>query len=471
MLNQSKEIDVLFAGLQQECSAQPYLPIHERRHNLQILKRILQVHANELADAVNQDFSHRAYYETVFMEIFPAIKAINYCLSHLKKWTKTRKRSVSWLFKPAKAYVFPQPLGIIGIMVPWNYPIYLAIVPLAYALAAGNRVMINMSELTPEIAKKLDLLIKSSTLKDNLVHIVQGGVDEAKHFASLAFGHLLFTGSTEVGKQVMRAASNNLTPVTLELGGKSPVIFSASANLSYIKRLLMGKLVNAGQTCIAPDYLLLHKSWEHQLEVSCNLFLTTHYPDLLSNSNYSSIISPQHLERLNALLEDAQQKGARIVPLVERRTMDRKMPFFLIFDVNLSMRVMQEEIFGPLLPVLLYDEFNQAVDIIRSRPAPLVIYYFGEEVEEKRLLQKETRSGALTINDTLTQIAVDDLPFGGLGLSGFGHYHGQEGFDNFSKLKPIFAQRRFAPVTWFYPPYGRLMRFFLNRVAGISVGD
>lgn len=454
--------------LEKEYKINPCPAFYERKKFLKLLKSALQDQAYTLSAAVNKDFGHRSTDESLFLEIFPTIKAIDYCLKNIRSWMKGRNRKVSWMFMPARAYLVPQPLGVVGIMVPWNYPIYLSLVPALYALAAGNRVMIKMSELTPHTGKALQELIRSLDIGD-FVSIVNGDVEVAKQFSSLPFGHLLFTGSTAVGKAVMKAASENLTPVTLELGGKSPAILSVSMKTAYFKRLFMGKLFNAGQTCIAPDYLLVPKGWYEKIEKEFAAFMQSHYPNLMNNDNYSSIISEDHKERLLALVTDAQDKGAQIITYGELSAETNKMPVYLILGVTLDMKLMQQEIFGPIIPVMQYQFLNEAVEFINSLPNPLALYYFGEDGAEKKFLKAKTLSGALTINDTLMHVAIDDLPFGGVGNSGMGYYHGQEGFDTFSKLKPVLVQRRFATATWFYPPYGKALRLLLSWVGGIKM--
>jgi len=459
-----------FQTLKTEFQKHSYPPLEERKRLLLSLKKGLQNEAYTLATAVNKDFTHRSVDETLFLEIFPLINAINFCLKQMKHWMKSRSRKVSWLFMPAFAYVTPQPLGVVGNLVPWNYPIYLALVPALYALAAGNRVMIKMSELSPNTGIALQAFIHSIGLESYIV-VIHGDVSVSKQFAALPFGHLMFTGSTAVGKLVMKAASDNLTPVTLELGGKSPAILSSSMNLNYFNRLFMGKLLNAAQTCVAPDYLLVPKGWDQKIEEQFQKFIEAHYPELMKNDNYSSIISMEHKKRLLDLIEDARVKGARVVQFGELKLNNKKMPVYLLFDVTADMLVMQEEIFGPILPILNYNSLNDAIEYINSAPNPLALYYFGEDKAEQQLIQNKTLSGALTINDTLMHIAIDDLPFGGVGPSGMGHYHGKEGFDAFSKLKPVFVQRRLSPVTWLYPPYGKLLRMFLSWIGGIKIKD
>lgn len=456
-----------FDSMQKEFKKHSYPPLEDRTRVVETLKKALQKDAYLLADAVNKDFTHRSVDETLFLEVFTSIQVASYCLKKNKKWMKNRKREVSWFLKPITAHLSAQPLGVIGIMVPWNYPILLALAPALYALAAGNRVMIKMSELSTHTGIALQKMIKSSGLSKHIA-VLNGDVEMAKEFSSLPFGHLIFTGSSKVGKAVMRAASDNLTPVTLELGGKSPVILSKSMNSNHFKRLFMGKLFNASQTCVAPDYILCPIDWENRIEEECKYFIGTHYPDLINNDNYSSIIADSHRQRLIDLVEDAQLKGARVVSYGDLNSSKNKLPFFLIFNPTLDMRVMQEEIFGPILPILTYKSFDEVLQLINSKPNPLSLYYFGTDADEIKRVTRETLSGALLINDVVTHVAIDDLPFGGIGNSGMGRYHGQEGFDTFSQLKPVVLQSKFAVTHYLYPPYGRLLKLFLYFVGGIK---
>lgn len=444
-----------------------YPSIEIRKRNVLALKKGLQHHAYTLAQAINKDFRHRSEDETLFCEVFTTITAINYVLSHLKQWMKRRKRKISWQFMPASAYLLPQPLGVIGIMVPWNYPIFLSLVPAIYALAAGNRVMIKMSELSPNLGKALEELIASIGLQEVIV-VINGDVALSKAFALLPFNHLLFTGSTRVGKEIMRAASEHLTPVTLELGGKSPAIISKTMPKQFLNRLFMGKMFNAGQTCIAPDYLLIPEQWQQTIKDALEAFIQKHYPRIMQNSDYSAIISESHTKRLLALVEDARAKGALVHEFGSVEKDNYKLPVYLLFDVNKDMAVMQEEIFGPIIPVLTYKTFDEALSFVNAAPNPLALYYFGEDAQEITAIQQQTLSGALVINESLIHAAVDDLPFGGVGFSGMGRYHAKEGFDTFSALKPVMVQRRFSSMSMMYPPYGRMMRLFLRWVGGIK---
>lgn len=457
-----------FEQQQQTFQANPYPSTQQRKERLLALKKILQLHGVDLAQAVDEDFSHRSIDETLFLEIFPSIKAIEFCMRHVHRWSKIRKRSLPWYLQPAQAYLFPQPLGVVGIMVPWNYPIYLLAVPLAYALAAGNHVLIKCSELTPHTGQLLAEYIAKNPLLQSVITIINGNVQCSQEFSALPFGHLMFTGSTAVGKQIMATASLKLTPLTLELGGKSPAIVARTANPKQLKRLFMGKMFNAGQTCVAPDYLLVHKLFESSFASLFREFLEQHYPNSMENKDFSHIISATHEQRLQGLVEDAILKGAQIIQFDEENKKDRKFPVTLILHANQSMRVMQEEIFGPLLPIVFYNHFAEVLDLIDQQPQPLALYYFGKDAKEIKYLEEQCLSGALVLNDSVIHTAIDDLPFGGVGQSGMGSYHGIEGFDTFSHLKPVFKQKKYASVSLFYPPYGKLVHWFLRHFAGIS---
>lgn len=463
-----EQVKQQFQTLEQTWQQQGELSIDTRRDYLNRLLDMLVNHSEEIAASLNEDFSHRAKNETYFLELFPTIQAIKYCRNHMKGWAKRRRRKISILFKPARAYIQPQALGIVGNLSPWNYPINLALVPAAYAIAAGNRVMIKFSEFTPKTGALMERLIKEAFPEGDLL-LINGGVEVAQCFSSLPFGHLIFTGSTQVGRHVMRAASDNLTPVTLELGGKSPAFISSTANDDYMDRLLIGKCFNSGQTCIAPDYVILPKGYSSRFEELAKSFVSRRYPTMPDDSHYTSIVSQEHFDRLLNIIDDAQAKGARVVSFGEVNKEKRKIPLTLVLGVSEEMVVMQEEIFGPILPVIEYDNFEQAVSLVDKHPSPLSLYYFGHDKSEMELLRKRQLSGCLTINDTVIHFAVDELPFGGVGNSGIGRYHGQEGFNRFSLLKPIFIQSQFSAITWLYPPYGKLMKFFLKYVAKLNM--
>ncbi|HAQ25810.1 MAG TPA: coniferyl-aldehyde dehydrogenase, partial [Pseudomonas sp.] len=396
-------------------------------------------------------------------EIMPSLHGIHYARRRLRKWMKPSRRSVGLAFQPASARVLYQPLGVVGIIVPWNYPLYLAIGPLIGALAAGNRVMLKMSESTPATGQLLkDLLAQVFT--EDQVAVVLGEADVGIAFSRLPFDHLLFTGSTSIGRQVMRAAADNLTPVTLELGGKSPAIVSTSVPLEdAAERIAFGKTLNAGQTCVAPDYVLVPKDRLKGFVEAYRQVIQRFYPQLADNPDYTSIINPRQYARLQDYLDDAQARGARLLPLFEQGQ-GRRMPHHLLLNVTDEMRVMQDEIFGPLLPVVPYDDLEQALAYVNARPRPLALYYFGYDKAEQQVVLEHTHSGGVCLNDTLLHVAQDDLPFGGVGPSGMGHYHGHEGFLTFSKAKGVFDKQRFNAARMIYPPYGKALQKLVYRL-------
>jgi aldehyde dehydrogenase (NAD+)/coniferyl-aldehyde dehydrogenase len=356
----------------------------------------------------------------------------------------------------------------VGIIVPWNYPVYLAAGPLVAALAAGNRVMLKLSEFTPRTAALFDELVQKYFGSDEVV-VVTGDATQAADFSRLPFDHLLFTGSTAVGRHVMHAAAENLTPVTLELGGKSPAIVGGDANLAHAaERIVAGKMFNAGQTCIAPDYALVPERSVKAFVTEAKAVVARLYPDLASTADYSTIINDRHFARLAGYAEDAKTLGAEVIPLsdADPEPQTRRMPPVAVLRVTDSMRVMQDEIFGPLLPIVPYRAIDDAIRYIAERPRPLALYYFGRDNGDIERVLRETHSGGVTLNDVILHIAQDDLPFGGVGPSGMGHYHGRDGFLAFSKAKGVFRQARLNGMGLFNPPYGqrfsRLIRLLLR---------
>ena len=437
------------------------VPTQSRRDAwLAALESLLRDHRGEWCAAISADFGHRAAAETELLEIFPALEAIKHARRHLARWMRPQRRAVSLWFQPGRAAVHYQPLGVVGIIAPWNYPLLLAVAPLAAALAAGNRVMVKMSEFAPATAVLFRRLVDSAL--SDVVTVVEGDAEMARAFAALPLDHLLFTGSTAVGHSVMRAAADHLTPVTLELGGKSPAILGADFPMeNFAERVMIGKTMNAGQTCIAPDYVLLPRGREREFVAAAQEVVARCYPDILHTLDYSSIINERHFGRLIGLLDDAGAQGAEIIPLAQIAGMDaetRRMPPYALLDVKDDMRIMQEEIFGPLLPIVTYDDLDTAIAYVRARPHPLALYYFDRDHDRIQRVLKETLSGGVTINDTILHIAQDSLPFGGVGASGMGSYHGVEGFETFSKKKGVFYQSRLNTVGLFKPPYGKLFQ-------------
>ncbi|MGN2434516.1 coniferyl aldehyde dehydrogenase [Pseudomonas syringae] len=435
----------------------------QRLQWLKSLGELLSLHRQDLIDAIGADFGQRSADETLLAELLPSLLGIADARKHVKRWMKPSRRRVGLVFQPASAKVVYQPLGVIGVIVPWNYPLFLAIGPLIGALAAGNRVMLKLSESTPATGALLKRLL-ANVFPEDLVAVVLGEAETGMAFSRLPFDHLLFTGATSIGKHVMRAAAENLTPVTLELGGKSPAIVSQDVPLQdAAERIAFGKTLNAGQTCIAPDYVLVPKDRLTGFVNAYTAAVKRFYPTLIDNPDYTAIINQRQLLRLNHCLEDAANKGATIITLYEQGQ-DRRMPFSVLLDVSDDMLVMQDEIFGPLLPVVPYDRIEDAYAYINQRPRPLALYYFGYDKAEQRQVLERTHSGGVSINDTLMHAAQDDLPFGGVGPSGMGNYHGREGFLTFSQAKAVFTKQRLNAARLIYPPYGKAIQRLIYKL-------
>ncbi|WP_287031156.1 coniferyl aldehyde dehydrogenase [Pseudomonas sp. UBA6310] len=443
--------------------ADPMPSAEARIRRLGALHRLLLDEQRAIVAAINADFGNRSADETLFAEIMPCLHGIAYARKRLRKWMKPSRRAVGLQFQPASAQVVYQPLGVIGVMVPWNYPLFLALGPAIGALSAGNRVMIKMSESTPATSRLLKTLL-AKIYPEDLVAVVEGDVEVGIAFSRLAFDHLLFTGATGIGRQVMRAAAENLVPVTLELGGKSPVIISDKAPMAQAaERIAWGKTLNAGQTCIAPDYVLVPRARLQEFVAAYREAVQRFFPTLENNPDYTTIINPRQLARLNDYLSDAQAHGATLLPLFPQ-SQGARLAHTLLLDVNDEMRVMQDEIFGPLLPVIPYGTLDEALDYVNARPRPLALYFFGYDKAEQRRVLAQTHSGGVCLNDTLLHVAQDDVPFGGVGPSGMGHYHGHEGFLTFSKAKAVFSKPRFNAARMIYPPYGKAIQKLVYRL-------
>ncbi len=393
----------------------------ERKAKLDALLALVLKYQDRLVDSISEDFGHRSSHETLLAEILGAVKPIKHARKNLKRWMKPERRPMELELLPARAEIHYQPLGVIGIMAPWNYPFYLTINPLIGALAAGNRVMLKPSELTPRTSQLIkDMLAEE--FDDTEVAVVLGGPEVAEGFSRLPFDHLLYTGSTPVGRKVMMAAAENLVPVTLELGGKSPAIVGSDYSLKHAaSRITFGKLLNAGQTCIAPDYC-----WVPDDKVDGFVDLVTEqatsmYPTLADNPDYTSIVADRHYARIQALIEDAKQKGARVIevnPADEAVSNQRKIPPTLILDVNDDMDVMEQEIFGPVLPVKGYSDLDEVIDYVNDHPRPLALYHFTNDGKARDRVLANTTAGGVCENDTLFHVMVEELPFGGVGPSG-----------------------------------------------------
>ncbi|MDD1649025.1 MAG: coniferyl aldehyde dehydrogenase [Methylococcaceae bacterium] len=447
----------LFSEQQQAFAREPMPLLETRREHLRTLKALLLQHREAIAAAINADFTARSPTETLLAEIIPCIEQGDYVLKRLSRWMRPSRRHVSLQFQPASARVVYQPLGVVGIMVPFNYPLSLAIEPLIAALAAGNRAMIKMSEFTPHIAALLGDLLRQSFDEDR-VAVITGEADVAQAFSALPFDHLLFTGSIPVGKHVMRAAAQNLTPVTLELGGKSPAIIADDIPLrDIIDRIVFAKSLNASQTCVAPDYVLLPRAKVEPFLAAYKETFRRLYPTVGGNPDYTSIINERNYQRLQDWLRDAEEKGAHIEKVSDEAIADgtwRMVPH-LVTNVSDAMTIMQEELFGPILPVVPYDAIEEALDFVAKRPRPLALYLFTYDRALQERVMTQTHAGSMAINEAVLQVGIDDLPFGGIGPSGMGQYHAHEGFLTMSKAKSVLIKSRWNGMRFMYPPYGR----------------
>lgn len=433
------------------------------------IHRIMVDNKEAWQEAISQDFGNRSHHETLMAEIFITINSIKHARAKLKKWMKPKKAPISWQFKPGTGKIFYQPLGVVGIISPWNYPLQLAIVPVVQALSAGNRVMLKPSELTPVTSALLAKTL-SNNFSQEEVAVITGGPEVGAEFSGLPYDHLFYTGSTNVGRLVMQAAAKNLVPVTLELGGKSPVIVGQDCDLGKaVPSIMGGKLLNAGQTCVAPDYALVHESKLDDFVASIEKCVPKIYPTLAENEQYTSIVSDGHFDRINALLADATAKGAKMVvmnPKDEDLSGTRKIAPTLVLDVTEDMSIMQEEIFGPVMPVMTYKDEQDAIAYVNEHPRPLALYYFGNNAEKRDEVLTKTTSGGACVNETLFHLAQEELPFGGVGPSGIGSYHGFAGFKTFSHEKGVFYQSKFNSTGLFRAPYGKVFEFMVNFLIG-----
>ena len=458
---------------QRQAFARDMNPTHAMRlDRLARLERLLDADAErEFAAAISQDFGNRSRVETVLAEVLFTRTAIKQARRHLKAWMKPRRVPTAMTYLPGRSRLLRQPLGVIGIISPWNYPLQLALAPLVGALAAGNRAMLKPSELTPRLSEVLRRRIAEVFAEDE-VAVVVGDADVGKAFSALPFDHLVFTGSTAVGRIVAQAAAKNLTPVTLELGGKSPAIIDASADPARIaERIAFGKLLNAGQTCIAPDYVLVHRSQRDALVAALTRAARQMYGERADNPDYTAIINATHYARLQSLVDEAVQMGARAVtPTFQASGAGtRKFPPTLLLDTQPGMRVMQEEIFGPVLPVVTYDgDVGEAIAYINARDKPLALYWYGRDARSRDRVIEGTVSGGVTVNDCIWHFAQESQPFGGVGASGMGAYHGEWGFRAFSKEKPVFQQARLNGMGLLYPPYGKTFERMVRLLKAIS---
>ena len=444
--------------------ADPMPELETRRDRLQRLLKGLEEREEAFTQAISTDFGQRSAFETANYDITVTLADIKYQIRNLARWMRIRKRSVPLHLMPGRARIVPQPLGVVGVISPWNFPVFLSLSPVAGAIAAGNRVMLKPSEWTPKTSTLLAELASEAFEPDEFA-VFEGGIETGRAFSELPFDHLLFTGSTRVAKEVSNSAAKNLTPLTLELGGKSPALVCPGANLKRAaERIVFGKLANAGQICIAPDYVFVERAKFHDFIELLQTFIKKAYPRLNNNPDYTSIISSDHFSRLNRMIEEAREDGAEIISInPDGETLEpsaRKIPPTLILRPNPKLSVMQEEIFGPILPVLSYEKIEEAIEFVQHRARPLALYLFTEKAIERERILRETVSGGVAVNEVLFHCVCETLPFGGVGASGMGSYHGQAGFDTFSHLKPVFIQPRFNFNFFLVPPITPMKRLF-----------
>jgi len=437
-----------------------------RRDRLTRCITLLLTHKDDIVSAIQSDFGARSRDMTLLTDVAAAIGPLKQARAELERWMAPQKRKVTPAalgVLGARAEVRYQPKGVVGVMTPWNFPVQLAMDAIAGAFAAGNSVMLKPSEFTPATSALLAEVLDLYFDEDELV-VVLGGADVGAAFSKLAFDHLIFTGATSVGRHVMRAAAENLTPVTLELGGKSPVIIGAGADIGKAAaRVMQGKTMNAGQICLAPDYVMAQQAQVAPFIDAAKAAVGKMYPSMKDNGDYTAIINQRHFDRLRGLIADAKAKGADVIEINPgnedfSQQEHRKIPPTLIIGATDDMGVMQEEIFGPVLPIRTYDTLNQTIDYVNAHPRPLALYYFGEDKAESEALLARTHSGGVTINDVIFHFTMDDLPFGGVGASGMGAYHGKRGFIEFSHEKAIYRQTASEMIAMLRPPYGDTFR-------------
>lgn len=438
----------------------PFASLQERLDHLEALRRLLRDNRRELIEAVNADFGHRNRFETQMMEIAPVLAAAKSAQKNLKKWMQPQSRDVArHIYGFMRNQVRPEPLGVVGVIVPWNFPIMLSLSPLVSILAAGNRAIIKYSEHSMHLSALLQKLMPRY-FDDTRVVVLQETGSVGEVLASMPLDHLIFTGSAHTARKVMQAAAQHLTPLTLELGGKSCALIAPDFDVHLAcERILFGKVLNAGQVCISVDHVYVPRA-KVPTFVACARALLQRWMQDLGSVDYSSIIHAQAFERLQAMLTQAQHGGAQLIPLLPQtaeQTQAHRLAPHLILDAPADCALMQEEIFGPLLPIIAYDDVHAVITHLQSQPKALAFYHF---THDQPLLQKmldHVQSGGVTVNDVLLHAAQEDLPFGGVGASGMGHYHGYEGFLNFSKLRPVTRQVRWTPFNWVRPPYKQLM--------------
>lgn len=448
------------------------VPLDARRDRLKRAIAMVSENADRLCDALSEDFGHRSREQSMITDIAASIGPLSHALKHLKAWSKPSRKPAMFPLGllGGRARIEYQPKGVVGIIAPWNFPVQLVMSPLAGVFAAGNRAMVKTSEYTPVTAALMEELAARYFAPEELA-FVSGGPQVGKAFSELPFDHLLFTGATGIGKHILHAAADNLVPVTLELGGKSPVVVGRSADIAQAtERVALGKMLNAGQICLAPDYMLVPEEKEAAVVDGLVAAASRMYPTLLSNPDYTAVINDRHYQRLTSWIEDARAKGAEVIavnPAGEdfASSNSRKLPLHIVRNPTDDMMVMQEEIFGPVLPVRSYRTTGEAIAEVNRRDRPLALYYFGKDAGEKREVLDRTISGGATVNDVIFHVSQEELPFGGIGPSGMGAYHGEIGFRTFSHAKSVYSQPRLdvAKLAGMKPPYGKATQATIKR--------
>lgn len=469
-----EKLQEVFARQKRSFAHYAPLSYEKRREALNLLLESILRNQDLLIGSVAADFGQRSSYETRLLEIFPLVDEIRYTKRHLRNWMRTRSVGVNWQFRPSRTKIIYQPLGVVGIIGAWNYPILLTLSPLVGAVAAGNHVMMKPSEIAPATANAVCQII-SEVFPPEYVTVVSGDVEVASAFSSLPFDHLLFTGSGRVGRQVMKAAAENLTPVTLELGGKSPALVHRSYPISVAAdRICSAKFWNAGQTCVAPDYVLLPSTKLEEFVHCAKNAIAKRFSGVISSAEYTHMISQSAWHRMQCLVEDARRSGAQVIQPnaieTDASAENGVFPPTLMIGVKDSMRVMREEIFGPILPIVTYSSLYEALTYVNSRPRPLALYYFDRDRERIRKVLEQSVSGGVTVNDCIFHLPQHALPFGGVGASGMGAYHGFDGFTTFSRKKGVLLQNEWVGSLlghFFKPPYSprtdHMLEFLIGR--------
>lgn len=452
----SDQLNDQLARLKAAHAANPMPTSSDRIDRLKRLEAALLTYEDRLVSAISQDFSYRAPGESRNFDVTGTIAAIRNTRRHVRKWSKPRRVSTALYLKPARGFIQPQPKGVIGIVSPWNFPIFLSIIPIAEAFGAGNRVMLKPSELAPRTAEILTEML-TRTFRPDEIQVVNGDASVGAAFVGLKFDHLVYTGSTNVGRKVAEAAARNLVPVTLELGGKCPLVVGEHADMKRaVERLVYSKYLSAGQICIAPDYVLVPRKKRDDLVAAVKAKIAEFYGDYAVCPAYSAIINDSHLNRIEKLIQSARDGGAEVIQAPSKSvTNARKIPPTIVIEPPLDTALMKEEIFGPVMPILTYETREEAQRIIAHNPDPLALYVFSSSSEETGYWIRQSKSGGVCVNETLFHVITDTLPFGGVGASGQGVYHGKAGFDEFSHLKSVFVQPKLNGMFLFNPPHGK----------------